>query len=284
MCAARPPHDVRRIELATFLRRRREGIAPEEVGLVRGGRRRTPGLRREEVAHLASVGVTWYTWLEQGREIQASAQVMDALARALRLDGIERAHLFSLAGMQDPAPNLSRPPVTPTVRRMLDELAPIPACVQNSRYDMIAYNSTYSRLYCDLNERPAEDRNFMWLVFTDEDWQAADGDLPRALRGAAARFRSAMAEHLTEPGWQELHARLAEASPRFRELWEHHEVFGQEPRVKHIHNAHVGLLHMEILWLRLQAGTDAHMVLHIPLDNETRNRLARLEELGGADS
>ncbi|MGQ4427403.1 helix-turn-helix domain-containing protein, partial [Streptomyces violaceoruber] len=103
-----PPRDtgseIRRHELAAFLRSRRERIAPEQVGLPRGRRRRTPGLRREEVAQLSAVGVTWYTWLEQARDIQVSVQVLDALARTLLLDPTERAHLFQLAGSVDPTP------------------------------------------------------------------------------------------------------------------------------------------------------------------------------------
>lgn len=103
MTTVAPESDVRRRELAEFLRSRRERIAPEQVGLVRGRRRRTPGLRREEVAQLSAVGAPWYTWLEQAREIQVSPQVLDALARALLLDRSERAHLFSPAGGVDPA-------------------------------------------------------------------------------------------------------------------------------------------------------------------------------------
>src|SRR5215831_10548683 len=99
-----PPHttdDVRRHELGTFLRSRRERVSPEQVGLPPSRRRRTPGLRREEVAQLAGIGITWYTWLEQGRDINASPQVLDAIARTLLFDGHERAHLFTLAGSAD---------------------------------------------------------------------------------------------------------------------------------------------------------------------------------------
>src|SRR5262245_17838156 len=131
------PSDPRREELAAFLRSRRERITPEQVGLPRGRRRRTPGLRREEVAQLAAVGVTWYTWLEQARDIQVSAQVLDAIARALQLDRSERAHLFALAGSADPSPGSDCSGVTPALRMMLDRLEPYPACVQNSRYDVL---------------------------------------------------------------------------------------------------------------------------------------------------
>ena len=119
--------ESRRHELASFLRSRRERISPEQVGLPPGRRRRTPGLRREEVAQLAAVGVTWYTWLEQARDIQVSGQVADAIARALMLDHIERRHLFTLAGTADPHPHLDCPGMSPAVRTMIDQLEPLPA-------------------------------------------------------------------------------------------------------------------------------------------------------------
>lgn len=208
MTTVAPVSDVRRHELAEFLRTRRERITPEQVGLVRGPRRRTPGLRREEVAHLSSVGVTWYTWLEQARDIQVSGQVLDAVARALLLDVSEREHLFSLAGSLDPVQPAVCPSVTPSVRAIIDQLGHIPACVQNSRYDIVAYNATYGRLLGDLDSKRPEERNCMWLAFTDPEWQESVVDLPSTHRIMAARFRAAMAEHLAEPAWKTLLARL----------------------------------------------------------------------------
>src|SRR6478609_11826478 len=172
-----PPRDtgseIRRHELAAFLRSRRERIAPEQVGLPRGRRRRTPGLRREEVAQLSAVGVTWYTWLEQARDIQVSPQVLDSLARALLLDRSERTHLFALAGAVDPAPGSDCAGVTPAFQEMLTRLEPFPACIQNSRYDILAYNRTYGRLLCDLDDVAPEDRNCMLLAYVNEDWRAS---------------------------------------------------------------------------------------------------------------
>ncbi|WP_329200699.1 MULTISPECIES: MmyB family transcriptional regulator [unclassified Streptomyces] len=279
MTTVAPESDMRRHELADFLRSRRERITPEQVGLVRGRRRRTPGLRREEVAQLAAVGVTWYTWLEQAREIQVSPQVLDALARALLLDRSERAHLFALAGGVDPAPLTPCPSVTPALRAMLDQLDPIPAAVQNSRYDILAYNRTYGQLLCDLDRVAPEDRNCLWLAFTDQDWRDAVVELPETNRLMAAKFRASMAEHLAEPAWKALLARLEAASPEFREIWARHEVVGQGGKSKYIRNRHVGLLHLEHtnLWLGPAAGP--RLVTYVPLDEETRERLERLRSL-----
>ncbi|MFD6875854.1 MULTISPECIES: helix-turn-helix domain-containing protein [unclassified Streptomyces] len=282
MTTVAPESDVRRRELAEFLRSRRERITPDQVGLVRGRRRRTPGLRREEVAQLSAVGVTWYTWLEQAREIQVSAQVLDALARALLLDRSERAHLFALAGGVDPAPHTPCPSVTPELRVMLDQLGPIPACVQNSRYDILAYNATYGRLLCDLDRMPPEDRNCLWLAFTDPDWRACTVDMPEASRLMAAKFRASMAEHLAEPAWKALLARLEGASAEFREVWARHEVVAQGGKTKYIRNPLVGLLHLRHtdLWLGPAAGP--RLVAYVPVDEETRGRLERLRTLSPA--
>ncbi|GAA2944794.1 MULTISPECIES: helix-turn-helix transcriptional regulator [Streptomyces] len=271
--------DIRRQELAGFLRSRRERITPEQVGLVRGPRRRTPGLRREEVAQLSAVGVTWYTWLEQGRDIHVSPQVLDALARALLLDVSERGHLFALAGAVDPAPGTRCTGVTPALQQMLTRLEPFPACVQNSRYDILAHNRTYGRLLCDLDSVPPEDRNCLLLAFTSDAWRDSVVDLEGMRRVMAAKFRSAMAEHLAEPPWKALLSRLEAASPEFREIWARHEVVGPGGRTKLFSNAHVGILRLEHtdLWLGPSAGP--RMVTYAPADEESRRGLERLAEL-----
>src|SRR5262249_30301971 len=157
----------RRRELAGFLRSRRERIAPELVGLPPASRRRTPGLRREEVATLAGVGVTWYTWLEQGRDINASQQVLDAVARTLMLDPHERDHLFRLADVPDGNGQAECSSLPPTAQVLLDQLNPFPACIRNARYDVLAFNSAYENLLGSLSDLPFEERNTLWRMFTN---------------------------------------------------------------------------------------------------------------------
>ncbi|MCX5313252.1 helix-turn-helix domain-containing protein [Streptomyces sp. NBC_00154] len=283
--SAEPPEtEVRRHELAGFLRSRRERITPEQVGLPRGRRRRTPGLRREEVAQLSAVGVTWYTWLEQARDIQVSPQVLDALARALLLDRSERTHLFFLAGAVDPAPGTECPSVTPALREMLWQLDPIPACVQNSRYDILAYNRTYGRLLCDLDAVAPENRNCMLLSYTDENWRASVVDLPEMNRVMAAKFRASMAEHLAEPAWKALVNRLETASPEFREIWARHEVVGPGGRTKFFRNPQVGLVRLDHTDLWLGPSTGPRMVTYVPADEESRERLERLHAFALTDA
>ncbi|MFJ9842930.1 helix-turn-helix transcriptional regulator [Kitasatospora sp. NPDC101155] len=268
--------DARRHDLAAFLRSRRERIAPEQVGLPMTGRRRTPGLRREEVAQLAAVGVTWYTWLEQGRDIQVSTQVLDAVARALLLDPSERAHLFTLAGAEDPAPIQDCPSVTPSVRLVLDQLAPYPAVVLNARYDVLAYNAQYTGFVGRLDELPPEDRNLMWLAFTDSHFRQVLIDYRTERLGMVARFRAAMADHSAGPAWKALLARVRKASPDFEEEWQRHEVMRPSNGIKRFQVPGVGLLRCEYtnFWLSPRLGT--RIVSYTPLDEETRSLMDKL--------
>ncbi|MFE1801707.1 helix-turn-helix transcriptional regulator [Streptomyces sp. NPDC059517] len=271
--------EIRRHELAAFLRHRREHITPEQVGLPRGSRRRTPGLRREEVAQLSAVGVTWYTWLEQARDIQVSVQVLDALARTLMLDSNERAHLFQLAGAVDPTPASRCMTITPALLQLLEQLEPLPACIQNSRYDVLAYNRTYGLLLCDLDEVPPEDRNCMLLITTNEQWRSTIVLLEETVRLMAAKFRGAMAGHLADPAWKMLLKRLCAESEEFREVWERHEVVGSRSKTKLFDNRYVGRLTLVHTDLWLGPGEGARMVTYAPADGVSRARLERLQEL-----
>jgi hypothetical protein len=270
---------VRRHELAAFLRHRREHVTPEQVGLPRGLRRRTPGLRREEVAQLSAVGVTWYTWLEQARNIQVSVQVLDSLARALLLDSSERAHLFNLAGAVDPTPSGSCSTVTPAQHVLLKQLEPLPACVQNSRYDILAYNRTYGRLLCDLDTVPVEDRNCILLAYTHPQWRTSLTNREEVLRLMAAKLRASMAEHLAEPAWKFLLNRLLTESEEFVEIWQRHEVVGPRVKRKQFHNSRVGLLTVDHTDLWLGPRNGPRLVTYAPADDETRARLERLQAL-----
>jgi hypothetical protein len=268
--------DGRRQELAHFLRSRRERISPEQVGLPSTGRRRTPGLRREEVAQLAAVGVTWYTWLEQGRDIQVSGQVLEAVSRALLLDPNERAHLYALAGAGDPLPAKDCSVVTPAVQLVLDQLSPLPACVLNSRYDVLAHNEMYGRMLGRLDELPFEERNLVWQVFTNPEYQARWVDIESARAQVVGRFRAAMADHVTDPAWKALLARLRQASPEFEQAWQRHDVSARENGSKGFVHPEVGVLRMDFtnLWLGVRHGT--RVVVYTPADEESKERLGRL--------
>lgn len=213
-----------RFELADFLRTRRERLSPTDVGLPSGGRRRTPGLRREEVAALAGVGVTWYTWLEQGREIGVSATFLDSLARVLRLDAAERRHLFLLAHQRPPAePGKTWCVVPPLVLRLMHDLAPYLAYVLNLRWDVLAFNEPADRLF-GFSTQPSARRNLLWLLFTDpalrERIDAWKEQAPLML----SSFRRDFARSPRESDLQELVGELERVSPEFKVWWRKHEV------------------------------------------------------------
>jgi transcriptional regulator with XRE-family HTH domain len=266
----------RRQELAGFLRSRRGRIAPEQVGLPPASRRRTPGLRREEVATLAGVGVTWYTWLEQGRNINASPQVLDAVARTLLLDPHERDHLFRLADTPDGNGQGECAALPPTAQLLLDQLEPYPACIRNARYDLLAFNGAFEQLMGPLSDLPFEERNSLWRMFTSPRCRSSMLDWEEGTRRMVAEYRAAMAEHVAEPAWKCLVSRLAKASPEFAELWERHEVASPENLTKRYLHPEVGLLKLNYthLWLGQRLGT--RMTTYTPTDEQTRERLHEL--------
>ncbi|GGO44218.1 DNA-binding protein [Streptomyces lasiicapitis] len=280
--AAAAAPDIRRQELAAFLRSRRERISPEQVGLVRGGRRRTPGLRREEVAQLSAVGVTWYTWLEQGRAIRVSAQVLDAIARALLMDPTERGHLFVLAGVIDQRPDYDCPLLSPTALRLMHTIAPYPATLQNARYDVLAHNRPFAQVFGELTELPPRERNCLWLLTTSTHWRETFLDRDEMLADLIAKYRAGMAEHVAEPAWKERLDGLLAESAEFRELWERHEVATMSPHVKRYRHPEVGLLRLEHRNLWMAPQPQAHrLVAYVPADEETERALGRLAELSG---
>jgi transcriptional regulator with XRE-family HTH domain len=268
----------RRQELAAFLRSRRERIAPEQVGMPPALRRRTPGLRREEVATLAGVGVTWYTWLEQGRDINASPQVLDAVARTLLLDPHERDHLFRLADAADSTGQSECKTLPPTAQLILDQLAPFPACIRNARFDVLAYNQAYEDMLGPLDQLPFEERNSLWRIFTNPACRTAWLDWDEGTRRMVAEYRAAMAEHVAEPAWKCLVSRLIKASPEFAELWERHEVASPENLTKRYLHPEVGLLNLNYthLWLGQRLGT--RMTTYTPADEQTDAKLRNLRD------
>jgi transcriptional regulator with XRE-family HTH domain len=193
--------DDTRKQLGAFLRARRESLDPQRLGLPRSGRRRTP-LRREEVAMLADVGVTWYTWLEQGRDVNPSSAVMAAVAKALQCTPTEARHLFVLAGLPPgEAPQaVCCEGISEGTRRLLDTLMPKPASIQKPNFDIVAWNDSFGHLMgVDFNDIPPEDRNCIYLFLTHPAWRARLGKRDDVLPIFVSYFRAAMAEHRGDP-------------------------------------------------------------------------------------
>jgi hypothetical protein len=260
---------ARRAELSEFLKARRARLSPEDVGLPPAPRRRTPGLRREEVALLSGLGVTWYTWLEQGRPINASSQVLDAVARTLKLDRVEREHLYRLAEAT-PLRSWAASTVIPdSVRDVVRGLDPLPAALINSRFDVIESNDGHRSLFKDWHSMPCVHKNLLWCCVTEprapELFINYDEEIPYLV----ARLRAAYGRHIGDPEWEEDIRRLSELSPEFAELWARHEVAEPSVRVQRLKHPEVG----EMTFFRTEldvAGTpDLRITVHTPHDEET---------------
>jgi transcriptional regulator with XRE-family HTH domain len=269
---------LRRAELADFLRRRRAALQPDDVGLPGGGRRRTPGLRREEVAQLADVGATWYTWLEQGRDVRASVDVLEALARALKLTPAERTHLI-LLGRGEAAPQLEQPPekASTPMRRLIESLDPTPAYLLGRRWDYLAWNRAATVLFGDLAAIPRPARNHLWQLFMDPRRRALMPDWPAHVRLVVAKFRADSARQLGDPAFEELIVALRQASPEFAKAWKRHEVAHSGQGRKELHHPEAGPLVFEHGVFHPSETPDQRLVVYSPVpETGTAERLAEL--------
>jgi len=270
----------RRAELADFLRRRRASLQPADVGLRAGGRRRTPGLRREEVAQIAGVGATWYTWLEQARDVRASLEVLEAIATALRLTPAERAHLL-LLGRGEAPPAVAAPAerASPTLKRLIEHLGVNPAFILGRRWDYLAWNDAAAALLGDLGSLPRAARNHVWLTFTDPRRRELFCDWERSSRLITAKFRADSAQHLGDPAFDELVRALRRSSPEFCKAWKRHEVARDGEGRKDLRHPVVGPLSFEHAVFNPTNEPDQRLILYSPLpDHDTAAKLRELLE------
>jgi transcriptional regulator with XRE-family HTH domain len=269
---------LRRAELADFLRNRREALRPEDVGLPGGGRRRTPGLRREEVASLAGVGTTWYTWLEQGRDVRASASVLESIAGALELTPAEHAHLMLLGrGEQVAQGRAPKETVDPTIRRLVENLGPSPTCLTGRRFDFLAWNEAHSVVFGDPSEMPDGRRNLLWRIFMEPRTRKLHPDWEEGARRIVARFRSEAVRHIGDPDFDDLISALQEGSPEFRKWWDLHEVATSGVGRKTVRHPTAGKLVFEHAVFRPQESPEQRLVLYTPVPQaNTPEKLAKL--------
>ncbi len=272
--------EARQQALAQFLRSRRERLAPADVGLPQGARRRTPGLRREEVAMLAGVGTTWYTWLEQGRDVRPSREALTGLAKALRLDPSETLHLFVLSGR--PPPEADAPPperVDEGVSRMLASLAGQPAYVTGWRWDLLAWNAASAAVFGDYGALQGDERNTMHMVFANATHRRLITDWEQLARVTLATFRADTARYAGHPDLERLIATLSDKSPEFRTWWPRHEVLAPMAGAKRIDHPVVGRMTFEHMSLAVEGGSGLRLVVFTPLaEDGTIDKLQRLLE------
>lgn len=254
---------MNRGELATFLRSRRHRLRPADVGLPSGGQRRTPGLRRQEVAQLAAMSVDYYIRLEQARGPHPSRQVLAALARALMLTADEREYLFRIAGESPPPAAIPSREISPGIRNLLDSMPETPAYVVDAKFTVLAWNELATFFIGDLSGFPVEDRNTVrWMFGQPQDAAAwADPDVDRFARSTVADLRAAYARYPGDPGIQDLVSELLAVSPRFAAMWAEHEVETRRPLIKRVDHPQAGPLEFECQVLHI-ADTGQRLIVY----------------------
>ena len=257
----RKPSSQERKELGAFLSGRRGRLQPGELGLPIG-RRRTPGLRREEVALLAGVSVSWYTWLEQGRDIGVSAEVLKRLSSVLRLDPAESSHLFALSSRQ--------PPVVATSGELSDALVylvqaidPVPAYVRNGRLDILAWNPAVADLFVDYGALEPHERNTLRLMFLYPPYRTLMRNWEQQARGTIRVFRAARAKVSDKAPFDRLAEELCTRSVEFRAWWQEGDVQGFDEGTKLLRHPKHGLLDLTYVALTPDGQPDLSFVTYI---------------------
>lgn len=260
-----------RKELAEFLRSRRERLNPADAGLPAGGRRRTPGLRREEVAALAGVGLTWYTWLEQGRDIGVSATFLDNLARVLKLDAAERRYLYLLTQQRPPAePGKTWCVVPPVIHRLMGDLTSRPAYVINLRWDVLAWNIAADRVF-RFSQHAPERRNLLWMLFADGPTRALFDPWDDQAQQMLSHFRRDFVNAPQEPDICALIKDLEKVSPDFREWWHLHDIHGPNHTWRRLVIEGLGPIAFEYSKLTIDEDHHLRLVYYAALEDDGGN-------------
>ncbi len=256
--------EQRRRELADFLRTRREKIKPEQVGIMHLSRRRTPGLRREEVAEMAGVGTTWYTWLEQARDIQPSSEVLRRLSSALRMNSAETKHLFTLAGKAHGIdPDFSKNDIpSPGLLKFFNGL-PQAAFLVGSRWDILALNPAMSQGSSTSPSGARVGQNYIEYIFTQrhllKNWESN-------CRRLLAEFRASLGDSVDHPWVIEAIEKLRETCPEFEGWWKEHDVHDNSPAIVETHTKHNGFSRFERIVLLASENPRLKFLIFSPLD------------------
>ncbi|MFZ2005909.1 MAG: helix-turn-helix transcriptional regulator [Stellaceae bacterium] len=257
----------RRRELGDFVRAQRERLTPASVGLVAARRRRTPGLRREELAELAGLSTTWYTWIEQARDVSVSPSALVRLAQALRLGRAQRAYLFELAGKRDPDPGASAADEFPPVVASCVVAIGAPAYVLDRSWNAQAWNAAAERLFVGWLDASPEDnteRNLLRFIFLAPGARSLICDWERRARRVVAEFRAHCGAHLDDPELRRLIDELRRSSPDFAQMWEQHGVLGREGGERTFNHPRDGFLSFEQVTFELAGHADVKLTMLVP--------------------
>ncbi|WP_291344106.1 helix-turn-helix transcriptional regulator [Acidiphilium sp. 20-67-58] len=262
--------------LGNYLKDRRARLDPAAFGFT-PVRRRTPGLRREEVAQRANVSTTWYTWLEQGRGGAPSADVLDRIARAMMLTDIEREHLFLIGLGRLPEARYHAPEgITPRLQRVLDTLDHSPAFIRTATWDVIAWNKAAAAVMTDYSTLPDGQRNVLRMMFRDSRVRAAQSNWESVARYVVASFRADVARAGAARDVQSLVDELSATSPEFAALWADNDVQAHGDGVKILHHPLAGPLSMEFSGFAVDGRPDLTMVIYNPATAEDADKIGRL--------
>ena len=267
---------TQRAQLSEFLKSCRARLSPQLVGLPTGGRRRTPGLRREDVAALAGLSATWYTWLEQGRDVRASDRVLESLSRTLRLSAEERDYLFSLA-QNRPAPlQAARVEEVPeTVKRTLDALN-LPAEVITPRWDVIYWNDMVTRCFRDYGVLEPEQRNLIRILMTSPEYQEDPDEFAAMARRITAKLRVDYSQAAGDPSFDALIEEMSEISPIFRELWRSPEIRTRSEGVHLLKHPQLGGITFEHTSYVVEGVPSLRVVIFAPHDAESARKIVQI--------
>jgi transcriptional regulator with XRE-family HTH domain len=262
--------------LGTYLKARRAKLDPAALGFP-PERRRTPGLRREEVAQRANISATWYTWLEQGRGGAPSADVLDRIARALMLTEVEREHLFLLGLGRPPEARYRRDGgVTPRLQRVLDVLEPCPALIRTATWDVVAWNQAATVMLTDYAAAPPEERNALRFMFLDPGVRAAHYDWESVARFVVSAFRVDAARAGAAEEVAPMVEELRQRSPEFAAMWRENEVVGHTDGVKQIRHPVLGPISFEYSTFAVDGRPDLSLLVYNPASPSDAEKIAAM--------
>ncbi len=263
-----------RTELAGFLRLKRSKILPSQVNLPEGIRRRTPGLRREEVAYLADIGLTWYIWLEQGRQIKVSIEILNKLSNALMLSQEEKRYLFALAHQSIPTDLLTvQINIDKSIQNFIDSLKLSPAYILDQRWNILAWNKAACYLFGDFNQKIEGERNAVWLMFMDDYYKNLFTDWEKHAEDLVARFRSVYS-HYTMDNWiLDFIKKMCKMSKKFDYWWSQHQIQSIDSVNKYFSHPEAGSLEFECIVLDVVNNTNLKIFVHTSLTESTKQKM-----------
>lgn len=274
--------------LSAFLKAKRAQITPESIGLSAGNRRRTPGLRREEVAQLAGVSTTWYTWLEQGRDIKVSTIVLDCISKALQLNNDETDYLYDLAfetNSEITSPKKDQSKLSPSLIRILDELKYCPTIITDRHCHIVGWNPAAAYVFLDFEQIPDDQRNLIRLVFTRKELKALAVNWEHFVKGFLAIFRTYYGRYLDDEWYSQFIKEMSHSHSEFQDLWQESQVSKAPDMIIEFRHAKAGKMLFNLTSLQVQGDMDLRCSIYTPVgETDTENKLKRLMKRASSEN